>query len=112
MVRFYVINYFAIITLLSRGVGFLQKPIADSLLNYMTDGVLSNMCTERDAGSAARERPVDRPGICCCSVPESVQVVLRRIQILSFDPCTIGVTGSRNSVEAVEDSSPSDAMAA
>jgi hypothetical protein len=43
------------------------------------------MCSERDLGSAARERPVDRPKICYCSVPESVQIVLRRIQILSCD---------------------------
>ena len=46
------------------------------------------MCSERDFGSATRERPVDRPGICYCSVPESIQVVLRRIQILSFDDFT------------------------
>jgi hypothetical protein len=43
------------------------------------------MCLERNFGSAC-ERPVDKPATCHCSVPESVQVVLRRIQILSFDP--------------------------
>ena len=46
------------------------------------------MCSERDLGNTARERPVDRPGMCHCSVPESIQVVLRRIQILSFDDFT------------------------
>lgn len=43
------------------------------------------MCSERDFAWAARERPVDRPGICCCSVPESIRVVLNKGQILSFD---------------------------
>jgi hypothetical protein len=43
------------------------------------------MCSERDWGSVAHERPVDRPGICCCSAPELIQIILRRVQILSFD---------------------------
>jgi hypothetical protein len=51
------------------------------------------MCSERYWGSAARERPVDRLGICCCSAPESIQVVLKRIQILSFDASTVSRPG-------------------
>jgi hypothetical protein len=43
------------------------------------------MCSERDLGRSLREGPVDRAGVCHCSMPESVQVVLRKIQILSFD---------------------------
>ena len=46
------------------------------------------MCSERDLISAIRERPVDRPEICHCPVPESIQVLMRRIQILSFDDFT------------------------
>lgn len=54
------------------------------------------MCSERDLVSGMRERPVDRPGICYCSVPESVQVVLRRVQILSFDDFTTVGSGGGN----------------
>jgi hypothetical protein len=43
------------------------------------------MCSERSLGSASRERPVDRLETCYCPVPESVQVILKRIQILSFE---------------------------
>jgi hypothetical protein len=43
------------------------------------------MCSERGLGSASSERPVDRLQTCCCPVPESVQVILKRIQILSFE---------------------------
>jgi len=43
------------------------------------------MCSERGPSSAFRERPVDRRERCYCSVPESVQVILRKIQILSFE---------------------------
>lgn len=69
------------------------------------------MCSERDFGSATRERPVDRPGICYCSVPESIQVVLRRIQIPSFDDFTKVASGGGN-VTLVEPPSRHDAMAA
>jgi hypothetical protein len=48
------------------------------------------MCSERGLGSASRERPVDRPETCYCPVPESVQVILKRIQMLSFADCTEG----------------------
>ena len=49
------------------------------------------MCSERDLGAAFREGPVDRQEICYCSVPEAVQVVLRKVQILSFaDPRGVG----------------------
>ncbi len=43
------------------------------------------MCSERGLGSASSERPVDRLDTCYCPVPESVQVILKRIQILSFE---------------------------
>lgn len=43
------------------------------------------MCSERDVRAALREGPVDRRGVCCCSVPDSVQVILRKVEILSFD---------------------------
>jgi hypothetical protein len=43
------------------------------------------MCSERDLKAVLREGPVDRQGVCYCSVPESVQVILRKVQILSFD---------------------------
>ena len=43
------------------------------------------MCFERDSISATRERPVDQPKSCQCSIPESIQIVARRIQMLSFD---------------------------
>jgi hypothetical protein len=43
------------------------------------------MCSERSLGSAYSERPVDRLEPCYCPVPESVQVILKRIQILSFE---------------------------
>ncbi len=48
------------------------------------------MCSERSLGSASRERPVDRPETCCCRVPESVQVILKRIEMLSFADYTEG----------------------
>ena len=48
------------------------------------------MCSERSLGSASRERPVDQLESCYCPVPESVQVILKRIQILSFE-ASIGV---------------------
>jgi len=48
------------------------------------------MCSERSFGSASSERPVDRLETCYCPVPESVQVILKRIQILSFE-ASIGV---------------------
>jgi hypothetical protein len=48
------------------------------------------MCSERGLGSAYSERPVDRLEPCYCPVPESVQVILKRIQILSFE-ASIGV---------------------
>jgi hypothetical protein len=54
------------------------------------------MCSEQDLVTAMRERPVDRPGICHCSVPESVQIVLRRVQILSFDDFTEVGSGGGN----------------
>ena len=69
------------------------------------------MCTERDSGSAARERPVDRPGICHCSVPESIQVVRRRIQILSFDDFTAVGFGAGN-ITSANAPSHHDAVAA
>lgn len=40
--------------------------------------------------SDLRERPVDRPTTCYRPVPQSVEVVLRRIQILCFDTLTEG----------------------
>ena len=43
------------------------------------------MCSERGLRSASSERPVDRSETCYCPVPESVQVILKRIQILSFE---------------------------
>lgn len=56
------------------------------------------MCSERSLGSASRERPVDGPETCCCLVPDSVQVILKRIQILSFDASRGGgpETGKRS----------------
>ena len=48
------------------------------------------MCYERGLGSASSEGPVDRLEPCYCPVPESVQVILKRIQILSFE-ASIGV---------------------
>ncbi len=48
------------------------------------------MCSERGPGPASRERPVDQPETCYCPVPESVAVILKRIQILSFEPSTGG----------------------
>jgi len=69
------------------------------------------MCSERDLVGAMHERPVDRPGICHCSIPESIRVALRRIQILSFDHCTVGVTRS-DSAEALQGGSQRDAIAA
>jgi len=52
------------------------------------------MCSERGLGSASRERPVDRWAICYYPVPESFQVILRRIQILSFEASTGGVANA------------------
>lgn len=46
------------------------------------------MCSERDLRSALREGPVDRQGTCYCSLPETVRVVLRKVEILSFDEHT------------------------
>jgi hypothetical protein len=69
------------------------------------------MCSERDLVSAARERPVDRPGICHCSAPESIQVVLRRVQILSFDDFTKVGYGGGN-ITLVKPPSRHDAVAA
>jgi len=43
------------------------------------------MCSERSFGSASSERPVDQLESCYCPVPESVHVILKRIQILSFE---------------------------
>ena len=43
------------------------------------------MCSERGLSSATSERPVDRLQTCYCPVPESVHVILKRIQILSFE---------------------------
>lgn len=77
----------------------------------MTKGALSNMCTERDVGLAARERPVDRPRICYCAVPESIQAVLRRILILSFDDFTKVGSGAGN-MTLVKPPSHHDAVAA
>ena len=69
------------------------------------------MCSERDLISAARERPVDRPGICHCSAPESIQVALRRIQILSFDDFTrVGLGAGKYAL--VEPPSHHDSVAA
>lgn len=68
------------------------------------------MCSERDLVGSIRERPVD-PGICHCSLPKSIRVVVRRIQILSIDACITGGTRS-GSIEAVENGSQRDAMAA
>ena len=51
------------------------------------------MCSERGLGSASRERPVDRPEI-YCPVPESVEAILKRIQILSFEAFTGGVSNA------------------
>jgi len=48
------------------------------------------MWSERSLGSASSERPVDQLESCYCPVPESVQVILKRIQILSFE-ASIGV---------------------
>jgi len=48
------------------------------------------MCSERGLGSASSERPVDRFETCYCPVPGSVQLILKRIQILSFEG-SIGV---------------------
>ena len=48
------------------------------------------MCSERSLGSAYSERPVDRLEPCYCPVPELVQAILKRIQILSFE-ASIGV---------------------
>ena len=48
------------------------------------------MCSERGLGSACRERSVHRPETCCCPVPQSVEVIIKRIQILSFEPSTGG----------------------
>lgn len=58
------------------------------------------MCSERSLGSASRERPVDRPETCHCTVPDSVQVLLRRIQIISFEASRGGGpdTGKRSSL--------------
>ena len=69
------------------------------------------MCSERDLVSAARERPVDRPRLCHCSVPESIQVVLRRIQILSFDDFTKVGSGGGN-ITLVKPPSRHDTVAA
>jgi hypothetical protein len=69
------------------------------------------MCSERDFGSATRERPVDRPGICYCSVPESIQVVLRKVRILSFEDLTIVGPGASN-ITLPKPSSQEDAIAA
>jgi hypothetical protein len=69
------------------------------------------MCSERDLGSAPHERPVDRPKICHCSVPESIQVVLRRIQILTFDDFTRVGSGSGN-ITLVKPPSHHNAVAA
>jgi hypothetical protein len=69
------------------------------------------MCSERDWGSAERERPVDRPGTCWCSAPESIQVILRRIQILSFDDSMVGRAGG-GGVRSVHASSHQDVLAA
>ena len=52
------------------------------------------MCSERALGCASRERPVDQWEICNCSAPESFQVILRRIQILSFEASTGGVSNA------------------
>lgn len=60
------------------------------------------MCFERGLGSASRERPVDRPEPCYCLVPESVQVILERIQILSFEAST----GGQNAVKPFPLSAP------
>jgi hypothetical protein len=46
------------------------------------------MCSERGLSSASQERPVDRSETCYCPVPESIQTILRRIQILSFEAST------------------------
>jgi hypothetical protein len=43
------------------------------------------MWSERGLGSASSERPVDRLETCYCAVPGPVQVILKRIQILSFE---------------------------
>jgi len=43
------------------------------------------MWSERSLGSASSERPVDQLESCYCPVPGSVQVILKRIQILSFE---------------------------
>jgi len=52
------------------------------------------MCSERGLGSASRERPVDRPKTYYCPVPESVEVILKTIQILSFEASTGGVSNA------------------
>jgi hypothetical protein len=62
------------------------------------------MCSERDLRSTIREGPVDRQGICYCSVPESIQVVLRKIRILSFeDSSGVGSSGDNISGHAPSD---------
>jgi len=48
------------------------------------------MWSERSLGSASSERPVDQLESCYCPVPGSVQLILKRIQILSFE-ASIGV---------------------
>ena len=65
------------------------------------------MCSELDLGSAARERPVDHPRSCRCSVPESIQIVVRRIQILSFED--FPTVGSRGHNKATIGGAASDA---
>ena len=52
------------------------------------------MCSERGLGSVSRERPVDQWAICYCPVPESFRVILRRIQILSFEASAGGVANA------------------
>lgn len=47
------------------------------------------MCSERALRSGLRDGPVDSLRVCHCSLPESVQVILGKIQILSFDYLTI-----------------------
>ena len=58
------------------------------------------MCSERDFRCALREGPVDRDRVCYCSVPEAVQVVVRKVQILSFDESMRIGSAADNSVPA------------
>jgi hypothetical protein len=111
MIGFFVVEPPLTTTLRFHGGSGACKLIGRFLRFFCQKGEVFNMCSERDLRSALREGPVDRKGVCYCSVPEAVQVLIKKIQILSFDEST-GVGSAAENIVPIHTLFHCDEMAA